>query len=131
MNNGKSVDENLVALIAKIGEKITIGKSKTIQSTNGVNNHYLHTVVKDNVAKLAVLVSLETKEKSVDFLVHLNNLQLTFDNLLANQNKYTLTDETKKCIKEAEELKIKLDELANKNWDVEAIVNDRDKAPPC
>ena len=64
MNNGKSVDENLVALIAKIGEKITIGKSKTIKSMNGVNNYYLHTVVKDNVAKLAVLVSLETKEKS-------------------------------------------------------------------
>ncbi len=64
MNNGISVDENLVALIAKIGEKITIGKSKTIESMNGVNNFYLHTVVKDNVAKLAVLVSLETKEKS-------------------------------------------------------------------
>ena len=29
-----------------------------------MNNHYLHTVVKDNVAKLAVLVSLETNEKS-------------------------------------------------------------------
>ena len=64
MKNGKTVDDNLVALIAKIGEKITIGKSKTIESRNGVNNHYLHTVVKDNVAKLAVLVSLETKEKS-------------------------------------------------------------------
>ena len=64
MNNGQSVDENLVALIAKIGEKITIGKSKTIENSNGVNNHYLHTVVKDNVAKLAVLVSLETNENS-------------------------------------------------------------------
>ena len=64
MQNGKTVDENLVALIAKIGEKITIGKSKTIKNSNGVNNHYLHTVVRDNVAKLAVLVSLETKEKS-------------------------------------------------------------------
>ena len=64
MNNGQSVDENLVSLIAKIGEKITIGKSKTIENSNGVNNHYLHTVVKDNVAKLAVLVSLETNEKS-------------------------------------------------------------------
>ncbi len=64
MNNGKTVDENLVGLIAKIGEKITIGKSKTIENSNGVNNYYLHTVVKDNVAKLAVLVSLETKEKS-------------------------------------------------------------------
>ena len=64
MNNGQTVDENLVALIAKIGEKITIGKSKTIENTNGVNNHYLHTVIKDNVAKLAVLVSIETNEKS-------------------------------------------------------------------
>ena len=64
MNNGQTVDENLVALIAKIGEKITIGKTKTIENTKGVNNHYLHTIVRDNVAKLAVLVSLETKEKS-------------------------------------------------------------------
>ena len=31
MKNGKSVDENLVALIAKIGEKITIGKQKLFQ----------------------------------------------------------------------------------------------------
>jgi len=64
MKNGITVDENLVALIAKIGEKITIGKSKTIENSNGINNYYLHTVIKDNVAKLAVLVSLETNEKS-------------------------------------------------------------------
>jgi elongation factor Ts len=64
MKNGQSVDDNLVALIAKIGEKITIGKSKTIDSKSGGNNHYLHTVVKDNVAKLAVLVSLDTSDKS-------------------------------------------------------------------
>ena len=30
MKNGATVEENLVALIAKIGEKITIGKTKTI-----------------------------------------------------------------------------------------------------
>tara|TARA_A100001011_G_C14241561_1_gene813487 strand:+ start:752 stop:1603 length:852 start_codon:yes stop_codon:yes gene_type:complete len=64
MKNGHSVNENLVSLIAKIGEKITIGKSKTIENINGVNNHYLHTVVQDNVAKLAVLVSLDTSDKS-------------------------------------------------------------------
>ena len=64
MKNGKTVDDNLVALIAKIGEKITIGKTKTIQSSEGLNNHYLHTVVKDNVAKLAVMVSLKTKDVS-------------------------------------------------------------------
>ena len=64
MKNGQTVDDNLVALIAKIGEKITIGKSKTIQNSDGINNHYLHTVIKDNVAKLAVMVSLDTKDTS-------------------------------------------------------------------
>ena len=70
MKNGQSVDENLVALIAKIGEKITIGKSKTIENSSGINNHYLHTVVKDNVAKLAVLVSLDTNDKSDTCLLY-------------------------------------------------------------
>ena len=62
MINGKTVDENLVALIAKIGEKITIGKSKTINNANSVNFIYQHSVIKDNVSKLGVVVSLETNE---------------------------------------------------------------------
>ena len=64
MKNGISVEENLVGLIAKIGEKITIGKTKTISNSASVNYQYLHTVVKDNLAKLAVIVSLETKDNS-------------------------------------------------------------------
>ena len=64
MKNGKTVDDNIVALIAKIGEKITIGKTKTIKNSGAINNHYLHTVVKDNISKLAVIVSLETKDNS-------------------------------------------------------------------
>ena len=64
MKNGQTVDENLVALIAKIGEKITIGKTKTVFNEGSINSKYLHTVVKDNLAKLAVAVSLETKENS-------------------------------------------------------------------
>jgi len=64
MKNDVTVEDNLVALIAKIGEKITIGKAKTFENNDGLNNHYLHTVVKDNVAKLAVMVSLDTKENS-------------------------------------------------------------------
>ena len=62
MINGKTVEENLVALIAKIGEKITIGKSKTINNTNSFNYIYQHSVIKDNVSKLGVVVSLETNE---------------------------------------------------------------------
>ena len=64
MKNGDTVENNLVALIAKIGEKITIGKVRTLQNSGSVNFQYLHTVVKDNLAKLAVIVSLETKDKS-------------------------------------------------------------------
>ena len=64
MKNGNTVDDTLVALIAKIGEKITIGKAKTISNTSSTNYQYLHTVVKDNLAKLAVIVSLETKNES-------------------------------------------------------------------
>ena len=64
MTNGETVNDNLVSLIAKIGEKITIGKTKTIKNSGTINSQYLHTVVKDNLAKLAVAVSLETKENS-------------------------------------------------------------------
>ena len=64
MKNGTTVEDNLVALIAKIGEKITIGKAKTISNSSSTNYQYLHTVVKDNLAKLAVVVSLESKGNS-------------------------------------------------------------------
>ena len=64
MTNGQSVEENLISLVAKIGEKITIGKTKTIENKGTINNHYLHTVVKDNISKLAVIVSLETGDNS-------------------------------------------------------------------
>ena len=64
MKNGNTVDDNLGALITKIGEKITIGQTKTITNSSSKNYQYLHTVVKDNLAKLAVVVSLETKENS-------------------------------------------------------------------
>ena len=64
MTNGETVENNIVSLIAKIGEKITIGKTKTIENTGSLNNHYLHSVVKDNIAKLAVVVSLETSDTS-------------------------------------------------------------------
>ena len=64
MNNSKTVDENLVSLISKIGEKITIGKNKTFNHKGTKNFSYLHTVVKDNLSKLAVLVSIETNNDS-------------------------------------------------------------------
>jgi elongation factor Ts len=64
MANGKTVEDNLVALIAKMGEKITIGRVKTFNHSGSKNYNYLHTVVKDNLSKLAVVVSLETNDAS-------------------------------------------------------------------
>ena len=64
MKNGETVEDNLVALIAKMGEKITIGRVKTLKLSGATNFNYLHTVVKDNLSKLAVIVSIETKDIS-------------------------------------------------------------------
>ncbi len=64
MNNKKTVEENLVSMIAKIGEKITLGRVKTLNHENSKNYFYLHTVVKDNLSKIAVITSINTKVKS-------------------------------------------------------------------
>ena len=64
MKNSDTVENNLVSIISKIGEKITIGRAKTISNDNSLNFSYLHSVVKDNLSKLAVVVSLNTKEKN-------------------------------------------------------------------
>ena len=64
MKNSKTVEENLVSLIAKIEEKITIGRNITIHNPNSKNFVYQHSVIKDNISKLGVIVSLETNEKN-------------------------------------------------------------------
>ena len=63
MKNKKSVEDNLVAMIAKIGEKITLGRAKTIINDNSKNYFYMHSVIKDNLSKLAVIVSIKSKDK--------------------------------------------------------------------
>ena len=64
MKNGKNVNDNLLSLITKIGEKITLGRCKTLNHSNSIIFKYHHTVVKDNLSKLAVLVSISTNDES-------------------------------------------------------------------
>jgi elongation factor Ts len=64
MANKETVEDSLVALIAKMGEKITVGKAKTFNKSGSINFNYLHTVVKDNLSKLSVITSLETLDDS-------------------------------------------------------------------
>ena len=60
MKNKKNVQDNLISIIAKIGEKITIRRSDFIDSKNLVNFSYTHMEVKKNLGKIGVLLSLET-----------------------------------------------------------------------
>ena len=60
MENGDTVENNLPNLITKIGEKITIGRCKSISIENSTNYTYMHSTVKDNLAKLAVITSISS-----------------------------------------------------------------------
>ena len=65
MKNKKKVEDNLVYLISKIGEKITIRRADFVDSKNMINFSYTHSALKKNIGKLGVLLSLESsKEKN-------------------------------------------------------------------
>ena len=66
MKNGSTVSQNLIDLIAKIGEKITIGRLKTLENSKSKIFTYNHSIVKDNLSKLGVIVSLEFDKSSKD-----------------------------------------------------------------
>ncbi len=119
MHNEKTVNENLVALIAKIGEKITIGRAKTIENKNSKNFSYQHSIIKDNVSKLGVIVSLANDEKSTtidlfgkQLAMHIaasNPIALTSDKI-----KKEIIDKEQELIKEELKNSGKSDEIAKK-----------------
>ena len=68
MENKKNVKDNLVALISKIGEKITIRRSDFIKADEFVNFSYVHAATKKNIGKIGVLVCLKTTKKREELL---------------------------------------------------------------
>jgi len=62
MKNGKTVDENLISLISKIGEKITIRRSKYFDN-KGLNFAYVHNSVEKNIGKVIAIVQLSKNNK--------------------------------------------------------------------
>ncbi len=62
MKNGKTVDENLISLISKIGEKITIRRSKYFDN-KGLNFAYVHNSVEKNIGKVIAIVQLSKNSK--------------------------------------------------------------------
>ena len=102
MKNSQTVDENLVAVITKIGEKISIGRAKTILHDNSTNFNYLHTVVKDNLSKLAVIISLQSKITSGK--IKLFGKQLAMHVAASNPLALDIDDIDKDILKKEEEL---------------------------
>ena len=68
MKNGTSVEENIVNLISKIGEKITLRRAKYFNQINGLNFSYVHSALGENIGKIISVVKLSgiTKENNKD-----------------------------------------------------------------
>ena len=58
MANGEQVKDNLVDLIAKIGEKITIRRTNFFDNLNGFNFFYVHSAIEKNIGKIISVVKL-------------------------------------------------------------------------
>ena len=59
MANGILVKDNLVNLIAKIGEKITIRRTNFFDSSAGSNYFYVHSATEKNIGKIISVVKLD------------------------------------------------------------------------
>ena len=68
MQNGINVKDNLVSLIAKIGEKISIRRTNFFDNKKGMNFFYVHSSVEKNIGKIISIVNLEgiVKEKNFE-----------------------------------------------------------------
>ena len=68
MKNGTLVKDNLVNLIAKIGEKITIRRANFFDNSKGQNFFYVHSAIEKNIGKIVSIVKIDgiTKDKNED-----------------------------------------------------------------
>jgi elongation factor Ts len=68
MSNEILVKDNLVNLIAKIGEKITIRRANFLDNSKGSNFFYVHSAVEKGIGKIVSMVKLDgiLKDKNED-----------------------------------------------------------------
>ena len=59
MSNDNLVKDNLVNLIAKIGEKITIRRTNYFDNNSGFNYFYVHSAIEKNIGKIISVVKLD------------------------------------------------------------------------
>ena len=63
MKSGHLVKDNLVNLISKIGEKITIRRTDFFDNSKGLNFFYVHSAVEKNIGKIISVVKLDGLSK--------------------------------------------------------------------
>jgi len=59
MSNGITVKENLINLIAKIGEKIIIRRANFFDNSKGLNFHYVHSALEKNIGRIISIVKID------------------------------------------------------------------------
>jgi len=62
--NGILVKDNLVNLIAKIGEKITIRRATYFDNSDGINFSYVHSALEKGIGKIISIVKLDGLNKN-------------------------------------------------------------------
>ena len=117
MENKKNLKDNLIDLVAKIGEKITLRRTAFIGNDKYINFSYTHAPVKKNIGKLGVLLSLETTKTRNEILDLGKQLSMqiaaTAPLAIAEKNLDTkILDKEKEIIKE---------ELKNSGKDIKIV----------
>ena len=64
MKNNLAVETNLIDLIAKIGEKITIRKANFFDNKNGENSFYIHGAIDSKIGKIVSIVKISKKNSN-------------------------------------------------------------------
>ena len=59
MANGSLAKDNLITLIAKIGEKITIRRTNFFDNLQGLNFHYIHSATQEGIGKIISIVKID------------------------------------------------------------------------
>ena len=114
MENKKKVKDNLVTLISKIGEKITLRRSNFIGTDKYLNFFYMHAAIKKNIGKIGVLVSLKTTKPKNELVelgkqlsMHIAALsplavdKEDLDQTVLNKEKEIITEELKNSGKDS------------------------------
>ena len=117
MKNKKNVEDNLVDLISKIGEKITLRRSIFFGNDKFLNFSYTHSPIKKNIGKLGVLLSIDTTKEKKDII----NLGKQLAMQVASSSPLAIQKEDLDANILKKEKEIIIEELKNSGKDIKIV----------